>query len=113
MSQFCLKVNIRAFRWLDLAIIHSIVGILILLCFFWMEGGGGTKHFLTFVGGLKFLGNHFGEYHIFAEFFQIIPSTSPPPPHNTYFNDDSLIEPGIPETGMCGTIFLSEIGYRF
>ena len=66
MSQFCPKVNIQAFRWLDLAIIHSIVGIFILLCRFWIEEGYKTFPYI-FVGGG---GGPFWEYHIFGTFFK-------------------------------------------
>ena len=108
MSQFYPKVNIRAFRWLELAIIHSINSFFFV--FFWMEGGG-MKHFLTYVGGLRnFWGTILGSTKLLRSFFKHHP---PPLPYNTYFNDDSLIEPGVPETGMCGIIFLSEIGYGF
>ena len=60
MSQFCSKVNIKAFRWLELAVIHGSVYFLFFL------GGGGrvTKNFLFFVGCTK------GDYQIFGIFFK-------------------------------------------
>ena len=65
MSQFCSKVNIKAFRWLELAVIHGSVYFLFFLGGGgWVERGRVTKHFLTFVGCTK------GDYQIFVIFFK-------------------------------------------
>ena len=54
-------VNIKAFRWLDSAIIHSNLGFFSFVCFF--EGGwGSTKRIYTFVGGVRNFGGNFFKY---------------------------------------------------
>ena len=50
MSQFCPKVNIKGFRWLDLVITYSNVFFSFVFSF---GRRGDTKYFLTFVGGYE------------------------------------------------------------